>query len=121
MNNDLMDAMYTIETIAEPPCETDGALAVVPVALPGDHSFGTDGYQFREPILTIGGAAQMLGVSQKRLANIIAEEKLRIGHPPDFVCDAGGKMRMRILRDELLEWMRAKREKRGRPSKLAPR
>lgn len=63
----------------------------------------------------------MLGVSQKRLANIIVEEKARLGRPPDFVCDAGGKMRMRILRDELLEWMRAKQEKRGRPSKLAPR
>ena len=116
-----MDTIATTETIAaEPPCGIGGGLAIAPVALPDEHSRCSDGYRFREPILTIGGAAQMLGISQKRLANIIAEEKLRIGHPPDFVCDAGGKMRMRILRDELLEWMRAKQKKRGRPSKRMP-
>lgn len=71
-------------------------------------------------ILTIAGAAQMLGVSQKRFANMISEEKKRLGRAPDFVCDAAGKMRMRILRDELMEWMRAKPKKRGRPFKRMP-
>lgn len=76
--------------------------------------------QSLEPILTIGGAARMLGMSQKRFANLISEEKGRLGRMPDFVCDAGGRMRKRILRDELLEWAKAKAVRRGRPLKRTP-
>ena len=157
-----MDAMYTIETIAEPPCKIDGCLAVVPVALPGDDARSPDGaaeviarivpsawdslpcvscggapawleaqlvllrervsdeVRLLRPVLAVGDAARMLGVSRKRLENLIYEEKARLGRMPDFVCDAGGRMKRRILRDELLEWMRARQKKRGRPSKRMP-
>lgn len=71
------------------------------------------------PILTIREAAGMLGVSTKRLQNIIAEEKGRLGRLPDFVCDAGGKMRRRIVRDQLIEWLKSRKVRRGRPSKTA--
>ena len=82
----------------------------------GPH-IGSGGEHFRKPILTLGEAAGMLGVGKKRLANVISEEKARLGRPPDFVCDAGGRMGMRVLRDELLEWARARPRRRGRPPK----
>ena len=70
-----------------------------------------------KPILTIAEAARLLGVSRKRLANMVAEEKAWLGRLPDFVCDAGGRMARRVLRDELLEWAKGKARKRGRPPK----
>jgi hypothetical protein len=71
-----------------------------------------------EPILTLGAAARALGMSRKRLSNLITDEKARLGKLPDFVCDASGKMRRRIDGDELVAWVRSRRRKVGRPSKL---
>jgi hypothetical protein len=78
----------------------------------------TNGDPF-SPILTIIEAAEMLGISQKRMQNIIAEEKTRLGRLPEFVCDAGGKMRRRIIKDQLIEWLKSRKVRRGRPSKTA--
>ena len=76
--------------------------------------------EYGNPILTMAEAARMIGVSRKRLANLIAAEKGRLGRLPDFMCDAGGKMPRRVLRDELLEWAKGKAKKRGRPPKQTP-
>ena len=75
---------------------------------------------YGKPIMTIAEAARLLGVSRKRLANLIAEQKARLGQLPAFVCDAGGRMARRVLRDELLEWAKGKARKRGRPPKQTP-
>lgn len=72
---------------------------------------------YRKPILTVDEAAKLLGMSRKRLEDIIYEEKTRLGRLPDFVCDAGGKIQRRILTDGLMEWVKSRRAKRGRPSK----
>ena len=71
------------------------------------------------PVLTISEAAGMLGISQKRMQNLIAEEKARLGRLPDFVCDGGGRMRRRIIRDQLIEWLKTRKVRRGRPPKMA--
>ena len=60
-------------------------------------------------------------MSKKRLENLIADEKGRLGRRPDFVCDAGGRMQRRILRDAFIEWIKARRSKRGRPPKTQQR
>ena len=72
---------------------------------------------YGKPIWTIEEAAQMLSLSKKRLEDIIYEEKVRLGRLPDFVCDAGGKIQRRIIRDEFLEWVKSGQAKRGRPVK----
>lgn len=74
--------------------------------------------RFDEPVMTIRRAAKMLGVSSKRLSNVISEEKAVLGRLPDFVCDADGRMRRHIDRQGLLEWVKARRRKMGRPSKV---
>ena len=69
-----------------------------------------------KPILTPDEAAALLSVSPKRFANIIYEERKRLGGKlPDFVCDADGVLSRRILRDPLMEWVR--RPGRGRRSR----
>ena len=86
----------------------------------GTACFGERPPDYGKPILTIDEAAKLLGMSRKRLANLIAAEKGRHGRLPDFMCDAGGRMPRRVLRDELLEWAKGKARKRGRPSKRTP-
>jgi hypothetical protein len=122
----------------------EGAFLVAPSPLQGDHLDGIEGGAGKpavrivsmtwsrspcrphggdqapghgKPIMTIDEAARFLGVSQKRLANMISEEKARLGRLPDFVCNAESRMRRRILRDELLDWVRARRKRFGRPPK----
>jgi len=68
---------------------------------------------FFKPILTIDEAAELIGVTPKRFTNIIYEEKARLGHIPDFVCDAGGVIRQRILRDPLFDWIKRRRRRGG--------
>jgi hypothetical protein len=72
-------------------------------------------------IMTISEAARLLGVSKKRMEGIIYQEKGRLGRLPDFVGDAGGKIQRRVLADELMEWVKSRRIKRGRPSKSQAR
>jgi len=74
---------------------------------------------FQKPILTMDEAAELLGMSKKRLADIIYEEKVRLGRLPAFVCDAGGALRRHILRDQFIEWVKTGKRKRGRPPKIA--
>ena len=76
-----------------------------------------DGRAGSKPILTMDEAAGMMGVSRKRIANLVSEEKARLGRLPGFVCDAQGRMRRRLIRDEFLEWVKARRTRRGRPPK----
>jgi hypothetical protein len=133
-------------TAAVPSERPEGAFPVAPLPLQVEHPDGLEGgglagkpkvrimsmtwipscggtacgerpTEYGQPILTVVEAARVLGVSRKRLENIIFEEKSRLGRMPDFVCDAGGKIQRRILRDELIEWAKAKRVKRGRPTK----
>jgi hypothetical protein len=47
------------------------------------------------------------------------EEKARLGRVPELVYDAEGKMRRRIVQDELIEWAKAKLVKRDRPEVVA--
>ena len=75
---------------------------------------------FQKPILSIDEAAKLLGVSKKRMLNIIYIERSRLGRMPDFVCDAGGTIRLHILRDKFIEWVTKRRTRRGRPSKITP-
>jgi hypothetical protein len=77
----------------------------------------SEGVAFQKPILTLDEASRMLGVSRKRMENIIHEENARLGRMPDFVCDARGTIRRHVLRDEFIEWAKARRPRRGRPSK----
>jgi hypothetical protein len=62
-------------------------------------------------------ASQLLGMSRKRLESIIYEEKIRLGRLPKFVCDADGMIRRHILKDQLIEWVKTRQPKRGRPPK----
>ena len=119
----------------------DAVEPIAPNPLPGDHG-GKPSVRIRsmtwiptfggmacgggrpehgKPILTMAEAAEMLGMSRKRFENIIYEERVRLGRMPDFVCDAGGKIQRRIIRDELIEWVKMRRAKRGRPSKAQGR
>jgi hypothetical protein len=70
-----------------------------------------------KPILTHHEAAEFLGVSQKRLNNILYEWKARFGRFPDFVCDAGGILQRRFIRDALIEWVKNAKKRRGRTVK----
>ena len=72
---------------------------------------------FSKPILMMAEAAELLGVSLKRLNNILYEEKARLGRLPDFVCDAGGILSRRVIKDELIEWIKRTRKPRGRPAR----
>lgn len=72
---------------------------------------------FQKPVLTLEEASRLIGVSRKRLVNILYEEKARLGRLPKFVCDAGGKTRRLVLNAELLEWLKAGQPRRGRPPK----
>ena len=67
-----------------------------------------------KPILSVAEAADFLSVSPRRFANIIASEKRRLGRVPDFICDAGGVLSMRVLRDPLLDWAKRTRRKSNR-------
>ncbi len=62
--------------------------------------------EINKPILSVKEAAVLLSVSPKRMSNIISQERQRLGRMPDFVCDAGGVLSNRILRDQLLDWAR---------------
>lgn len=135
-----------IQTVAYDAQAPDGGVcgergvetAVAPAALFGDGDLGLDGPGRRrlapvvivvtggglgerdpalKPILTVGEAALLLGVSPKRMANLISEERRRLGREPGFVCSAGGRMRTRVARDELLAWAKAGARRRGRPPK----
>ena len=66
-----------------------------------------------KPIMTIAEAAEMADISSKRLSNIIYQIKTETGRFPDFVCDAGGVITRRIVRDSFLAWIQRSR-KRGR-------
>jgi len=70
---------------------------------------------FTKPVLTMDEGAALLDVSTKRFSNILYEEKARLGHFPDFVCDAGGVITRRVIRDELIEWVKRSRRSKGRP------
>ncbi len=71
-----------------------------------------------KPILSIEEAAELIAVSPKRMNNIIYQEKKRLGgRLPDFVCDAGGVLSKRIIRDQLIGWVQNR--KRVRQSKNA--
>ena len=70
-----------------------------------------------KPLLRVSEAASVLGVSTKRLTNILYEEKARLGRFPDFVCDAGGTIQRRIITEELLKWARRSKRRTGRPFK----
>lgn len=73
-----------------------------------------DATRFQKPLLTLEEAASMLSISPKRLNNIIGEERTRLGRSPDFLCDANGRIRCRVLRDELLEWAKGRNRKTGK-------
>lgn len=60
--------------------------------------------RYAKPLLLMSEAAEILGVSTKRFMNIIQAEKTRLGRLPDFVCDAGGIIQRRIVKDRLLKW-----------------
>ena len=70
-----------------------------------------------KPILTTVEAARLIGVSPKTMANIISRERAELGRLPDFVCNASGKMGTRIIRDELMTWIRSSKRRVGRPPK----
>jgi hypothetical protein len=70
-----------------------------------------------KPILTTAEAARLIRVSPKTMANMISRESAALGRPPDFVCNASGKMRTRIIRDELMKWIRSSKRRVGRPPK----
>jgi hypothetical protein len=67
-----------------------------------------------KPILTYPEAAKILDVSTKRLQNIIYEEKSRLGHLPDFVCDANGVIQHRIATDRFIDWVKQQKRHPGR-------
>lgn len=69
------------------------------------------------PILTVEEAAALLALSPKRLLNIISKIKGETGKLPDFVCDGAGNLAHRIDREKLLEWVRKRKPRRGRPRK----
>lgn len=69
------------------------------------------------PILTVEEAAALLALSPKRLLNIISKIKGETGMLPDFVCDGVGNLAHRIDRERLLEWVRQRKPRRGRPRK----
>lgn len=77
-----------------------------------------DADRFQKPLLTIDDAAAMLSLSPKRLENIICLERKRLGRSPDFLCDGGGRIQRRVLRDELLSWAR-RRGKNDRRRRMA--
>jgi len=70
-----------------------------------------DGGRFQKPLLTMDEAASMLSLSPKRFKNIICEERARLGRSPDFLCDANGRICCRVLRDELLDWVKGRNRK----------
>ena len=70
-----------------------------------------------KPILTTCEAAELLAISEKRFRNIISEEKKRLNKNPDFVCNASGRISMRINTSKLLEWVNSEQKRRGRPPK----
>jgi hypothetical protein len=71
------------------------------------------------PILTKEQAAALLGVSTKRLSNVISKLKRETGKQPDFVCDGGGNLGNRFDHDKLVEWARHLKRRRGRPRKVS--
>jgi hypothetical protein len=75
---------------------------------------------FHKPLLTLEEAAKTLGISLKRWNNIICDERKRLGRSPDFLCDAGGVIGRRVIRDKLLTWAsrRGKNDRRRMASKL---
>ena len=68
---------------------------------------------FSKPLLTLQEAAEFLSVSPKRLTNILYEEKARRGKFPEFVCDAGGILQRRFIKDSLIDWAKHGNKKRG--------
>lgn len=70
-----------------------------------------DSGRFQKPLLTLDEAASMLSLSPKRFKNIICEERVRLGRSPDFLCDANGRICCRVLRDELLDWVKGRNRK----------
>lgn len=88
-----------------------------PCSCGGTQAGGERSPDYGKPILTIAEAARMLDVSKKRMEDIIFEEKTKLGRLPDFVCNAGGKIQRRIIRDEFLAWVKLGQAKRGRPVK----
>jgi hypothetical protein len=69
------------------------------------------------PILTVEEAAALLALSTKRLLNLISKIKGETGKLPDFVCDGAGNLSHRIDREKLVEWVRQRKPRRGRPRK----
>ena len=72
---------------------------------------------YSKPVISMSEAADLMGVSTKRLSNILYEEKARLGRLPNFVCDAGGTIQRRIITDELLKWLSRRKRRPGRPLK----
>ena len=70
-----------------------------------------------KPILTTDEAARLIGVSPKTMTNIISRERVELGRLPDFVCNASGKIGTRIMRDELMKWIKSNKRRVGRPPK----
>ena len=70
-----------------------------------------------KPILTTAEAARLIRVSPKTMTNIISRERVELGRLPDFVCNASGKIGTRIMRDELMKWIKSSKRRVGRPPK----
>ena len=48
----------------------------------------------------------MLSISTKRLENIICEMRKQFGKSPSFIVDAGGRIQRKVLREELINWVK---------------
>jgi len=76
-----------------------------------------EGERYGKPFLTIGEAATILRVSEKRLRNMISEIKRDVGRRPAWVVNAKGKTRQLVDRERFIEWVRKEKKRAGRPPK----
>ncbi len=60
--------------------------------------------RFQKPILRMDEAAAFMGISEKRLNNVISDERKRLmGRNPDFIVK--GTFGLIVLRDKFVEWL----------------
>jgi len=70
-----------------------------------------------KPFLSYEEAGKLIGLSGKRIENIIAAIRRETGQLPEFVVDMGGTVNRRIDREAFAEAVRKRRAFRGRQPK----
>jgi hypothetical protein len=68
-------------------------------------------------VMSIEEAANWLGITKKHFQNTISAYKRKHKKLPDFVCDGGGQLGRRVVKEKLVAWAAEKGRKRGRPPK----